>query len=154
MIEKYSNPFQSVEILVPKKYKDLVHTYSQRHTDGSENKQIDSNPFELDIDLWFTALGLALKTHLKPNIVERKSTYNMAPGTVLTRKSWRVLFLQLLAIAETGEIEILDRPREMIEIAYGYANAGLPALFQILEEGSGQELLHFADHLESLFEKP
>ena len=63
--------------------------------------------------------------------------------------SWRSNALMLLAVAHSGDVEITDKPNEMMRIANGYAVAGLPRLIAILDEREGDTALDYLSDIVS-----
>ena len=49
----------------------------------------------------------------------------------------------LLAVAHSGDVEITDKPHEMMQVANGYALAGLPRLIATLDEREGDTALDY-----------
>lgn len=70
-------------------------------------------------------------------------TYKAIEGAVFGSDSWRSNALMLLAVAHTEDVEVTDRPHEMMRIANAYALAGLPRLITILEEREGDTALGY-----------
>ncbi len=85
---------------------------------------------------------------LKPSETKGK-TYKAAEGVVIGSDSWRPTALTLLAIAESEDPNIVDRPGDMMRIASSYANAGLPLLFSMLDDrGDDTALDYLCDEIE------
>jgi len=130
-----NNPFAGADIMVPEDYRQYFDTYVQKK-DGKAAQPVHQ-PFARNIDMWFFALCLAVKKGLKPTTHSGK-TYKAAEGVVLNSDSWRPVALVLLAIAETNDIGIVERPGDMLRIAAGYALAGLPELLTLLGDRQGE----------------
>ena len=143
------NAFATTDIVLPEKFKEYFHAYCLTRTEGSRNNPEDS-PFPRMVDMWFLALCIAVKDDLKPESIGPGNTYKAIEGVVFGSDSWRSNALMLLAIAHTGDVEITDKPHEMMKIANGYALAGLPRLIGILNEREGDTAL---DHLSDLVEE-
>lgn len=148
------NAFASTDIILPAKYREYFHTYCLTRTEGSRNNPEDS-PFPRMVDMWFLALCIAVKEGLKPNNEGNKGdTYKAIEGVVFGSDSWRSNALMLLAIADTGDVNIADRPHDMMRIANAYALAGLPRLLSVLEERGGDTALDYlSDYAEELIRK-
>lgn len=83
-------------------------------------------------------------------IASQKATYGKL-GKPSPSHSWRPTALTLLAIAESSDPEIVERPGEMMRIANGYAIAGFPLLFTMLEgRGEDAALDFLCDEIEEL----
>ena len=136
------NAFAATDINLPEKFREYFHTYCLTRTEGSRNNPEDS-PFPRMVDMWFQALCIAVKEGLKPETDTSGKTYKAIEGVVFGSDIWRSNALMLLAIAHTGDIEITNRPHEMMRIANAYALAGLPRLIAILEERGGDTALDY-----------
>ena len=127
------NAFAGTDIHLPEKFKEYFHAYCLTRTEGSRNDPEDS-PFPRMVDMWFLALCIAVKQNLTPELKPKGETYKAIEGVVFGSDSWRSNALMLLAVSHGGDVEIADKPHEMMRIANGYALAGLPRLIAILEE--------------------
>ena len=143
------NAFVTTDIFLPEKFREYFHAYCLTRTEGSRNNPEDS-PFPRMVDMWFLALCIAVKEDLKPEFNITGKTYKAIEGVVFGSDSWRSNALMLLAIAHSGDVEITDKPHEMMRIANGYALAGLPRLIGILNEREGDTAL---DYLSDLVEE-
>jgi hypothetical protein len=144
------NSFAGVDIQMPEKYREYFHAYCLTRTEGSRNNPEDS-PFPRMVDMWFTALCIAVKEELTPELETEGKSYKAIEGTVFGSDNWRSNALMLLAIAHTGDIEIADKPHEMMRIANAYALAGLPRLISILGEREGDTALDYlSDYVSDL----
>ena len=144
------NAFATTDIELPEKYREYFHAYCLTRTEGSQNNPEDS-PFPRMVDMWFLALCIAVKEDLKPEFNSTGKTYKAIPGVVFGSDSWRSNALMLLAIAHTGDVEITDKPHEMMRIANGYALAGLPRLIGILNEREGDTAIDYlSDFVEEM----
>ena len=143
------NAFATTDIFLPEKYREYFHAYCLTRAEGSRNNPEDS-PFPRMVDMWFLALCIAVKENLKPKFETTGKVYKAIEGVVFGSDSWRSNSLMLLAIAHTSDVEITDKPHEMMRIANGYALAGLPRLIGILNEREGDAAL---DYLSDLVEE-
>jgi len=143
-----SNPFSGLDINIADDFRERLESYVQRREGRSASPV--HQPFNRNVDIWFFAIMLAVQEGLKP-VPPKGNTYKAAEGNVLGSDDWRPIVLTLLAIAETYDAEIVDSPGEMLRIANGYAHAGFPRLFQMLEErGEDTALDYLSDHIEEL----
>lgn len=140
-----TNPFAGLDIMIAEDHRKWFETYVQRqaHQGGRPEHQ----PFARNIDLWFSAICLAVKRGIRP-VPPSGKLYKAAEGVVLGSDPWRPTALVLLAIAEHDDETIITRPGDMLRVASGYANAGLPELFALLDERGGDTAL---DHLSDTF---
>lgn len=135
-----NNPFAGSDINVPEEYREHFDAYVQKK-EGKAAQAIHQ-PFARNIDMWFFAICLAVKKGLRAEPHGGK-TYKAAEGVVLNSDPWRPTALALLAIGETEDVSIIDRPGDMLRIANGYALAGLPELLSILGEREGDTALDY-----------
>lgn len=135
-----NNPFAGSDIMVPEEYREHFDAFVQRKE--GKSAQAVHQPFGRNIDMWFFAICLAVKKGLKPAAHSGKM-YKAAEGVVLNSDPWRPTALTLLAIGETDDITIVDRPGDMMRIASGYALAGLPELLALLNEREGDTALDY-----------
>lgn len=142
------NAFGATDIHLPEKYQEYFHAYCLTRTEGSRNNPEDS-PFPRMVDMWFFAVCIAVREGLKPDLEAKGKTYKAIEGAVFGSDNWRSNALMLLAIAHTGEVEITDRPHEMMRIANAYALAGLPRLIAVLEEREGDTALDYLSDVAS-----
>lgn len=142
------NAFAATDIHLPEKFQEYFHAYCLTRTEGSRNNPEDS-PFPRMVDMWFLALCIAVKEGLKPEAEIKGKTYKAIEGVVFGSDSWRSSALMLLAIAHSGDVEITDKPHEMMRIANGYALAGLPRLIAILDEREGDTALDYLSDIVS-----
>jgi len=143
-----SNPFAGLDIMIPDSFREHFDTYVQRRE--GKNARPTHQPFARNVDMWFAAICLAVRKGLKP-IPPSNKQYKAAEGVVLSSDPWRPTALTLLAIAETEDAAVVNRPGEMLRIASGYANAGMPELLAILEERQGDTALDYlSERLEGL----
>ena len=142
------NAFAGADIHLPDKFQEYFHAYCLTRTEGSRNDPEDS-PFPRMVDMWFLALCIAVKENLTPELDPKGKTYKAIEGVVFGSDSWRSNALMLLAVAHSGEVEIADKPHEMMRIANGYAMAGLPRLIAILDEREGDTALDYLSDIVS-----
>lgn len=142
------NPFAGQDIVIDQNFRDRIDAVVQLR-EGKRASPVHQ-PFHRNIDLWFFAVMLAVKKGEKPSNPSGK-TYKAAEGVVLGSDEWRPTALALLAIAEKGEAEVVDAPGEMMRIANGYAHAGFPLLFSLLDDrGEDTALDYLCDAVEDL----
>lgn len=142
------NPFASFDIFIDEDFRERIEGLVQRR-EGKSASPVHQ-PFNRNVDIWFFAIMLAVKKGSKPT-PPRGKTYKAAEGNVLGSDAWRPTALTLLAIAEAGSAEIVDSPGEMMRIANGYAHAGLPQLFAMLNErGDDTSLDYLCDEIEDM----
>ena len=134
------NPFAGQDIMIDDGFRERMDAFVQLR-EGKGASPVHQ-PFRRNVDLWFFAIMLAVKKGAKPSAPSGK-TYKAAEGIVLGSDEWRPTALTLLAIAESGDAEVVNSPGEMMRIASGYAHAGLPLLFSLLDERGEDTALDF-----------
>jgi len=144
--DRYYNPFQGIDVSVPVELHDDMWRYSQR-----EGKAvIDQSPFPRMVDFWFLALCIAARLNLKPVDLNKSETRKIIDGSIFSSDPWRVHTLMLLAIAHTGEVEIVSEPRRMMTIANGLAVAGMPKVIDMLKDNKGEPIWNLSEAIEKL----
>lgn len=134
------NPFAGADIMIPDEYRAHFDGYVQKK-EGKAAQPVHQ-PFGRNIDMWFFAICLAVKKGLAPATYTGK-TYKAAEGVVLNSDPWRPTVLTLLALGETKDVSIVDRPGDMLRILNGFALAGLPELLTLLNERAGDTALDY-----------
>ncbi|WP_212827438.1 hypothetical protein [Catellatospora sp. TT07R-123] len=81
-------------------------------------------PFERQIDAWWLAISVGVKASQRRPMEPGAKTTKFMDGTIFGRDPWRIVHLELLALATEGE-EVLRHPTKVIAIASSYANYGL-----------------------------
>lgn len=145
MSERLTNPFVTLEVFAPLTLQDYFRRYSQS-TGASSVSEFDRKPFPRMVDFWFLAICVAAKLGLKPVTVEGQ-TYKAIDGPAIASPEWRADALKLIAIGVTGDPNVTNDPKRMMEIANGLAFAGMPRLIEILEEDPDHEVYNFSDAL-------
>ena len=142
------NPFAGLDINIDEVYREKIEAVVQRREGRSASAL--HQPFRRNIDVWFFAVMLAVRKGLRP-ISPSKKTYKAAEGVVLGSDSWRPTALTLLAISETGDVNVIDSPGSMMKIANDYAHAGFPLVFSMLDQrGEDTALDQLCDEVERL----
>ncbi len=139
------NIFSQYPLTMPASYQDRIKEYVST---GTSNQSRENAPFNRQIDFWYLALCLAFKKGLTG--VKEKNTYNFITGEILSRDSFRISQIQMIALATTENTEILGSPKEMLDIAINLANEGIPLLLSILDDTDSTPLQNIFDELESL----
>ena len=70
-----------------------------------------------------------MRQGLRDPLPEKRVKFN--DGAILSTDPWRIVHLELLAIAEEREA-VLENPRPVIRVALEYANGGFPWLLEQL----------------------
>lgn len=139
------NIFSQYQITMPASYQDRIKEYVST---GTSNQSRENAPFNRQIDFWFIALCLAFKKGLPG--AKQKNNYNFITGEILSRDPFRISQIQMIALATTKNTEILNHPKEMLDITISLANEGVPLLLSILDDTDSSPLQNIFDELENL----
>ena len=139
------NVFAPYQITMPSSYQDSIKNYVST---GTRSQSRENAPFNRQIDFWYMALCLAFNKDLTP--IKEKETYNAITAEILSRNSFRPVQMQMIALSTTNNEEILNAPKEMLDICINLANAGIPLLLSILNDPDATPLQNIFDELESL----
>jgi hypothetical protein len=119
------NPFAPESLTLPEAIDDQVNRLVRQGVKGA--KPAD-RPFVRKVDVWALAIGFAVALELPP--VEGVRGRRFADGAVLQRNPQIITLLELLAIARSGDPQIVADPKRVITIANGLAAAGADSLLE------------------------
>lgn len=136
MADRYFNPFQAIDINVPVEFHEAFTRYCQRSADAV----IDQSPFPRMVDLWFLSVCVAARLGLEPADTTKYETRKIIDGSIFGSDPWRVHTLMLIAIGNTGNVQIVSEPRKMMALANGLAVAGLPKVIEMLKDGDAEPI--------------
>lgn len=150
MTQQYDNPFQNLMIISPDIQREDYDHYCQT---GQRTKPYDS-PFPRKVDLWFAGLALAARKELDPIDLNKKQvkTADIISGSVFNTDGWQAQAIMLIAIAVKGSLEVVLKPREMMDIANGLAAVGVPHIVKMLNDGSQKPIRNLSDAIEELLQ--
>lgn len=146
MSDRYFNPFQAIDINLPKEFHDSFERFCQTRSD----QIIDQSPFPRMVDFWFASLCVAARLGLKPVDTSKSSTWKMQEGSIFGSDPWRVHALMLFAIARSGGVQIVSEPRKMLALANGMAVAGIPKVIEMLKDGDAEPIWNLSDAIDGL----
>ncbi len=146
MADRYFNPFQAIDINVPIEFHESFTRYCQRSADPI----IDQSPFPRMVDFWFLAVCVAARLGLEPCDMTKQETRKIIDGSIFGSDPWRVHTLMLIAIGQTGNVEIVSDPRKMMALANGLAVAGLPNVIEMLKDGNAEPIWNLSDAVDSI----
>lgn len=149
MADRYFNPFQAIDINVPVEFHEAFTRYCQT----SGNAVMDQSPFPRMVDLWFLAVCVAARLGLEPVDLGKYETKKIIDGSIFGSDPWRVHTLMLLAIGQSGDVEIVSEPRKMMALANGLAVAGLPKVVEMLKDGDGEPIWNLSDAIDEVLRK-
>ena len=149
MVDRYSNPFQAIDINVPVEFHEAFERYCQR----SANAIIDNSPFPRMIDLWFLSVCVAARLGLEPADISKYDTRKIIDGSIFGSDPWRVNTLMLIAIGKSEEVQIVSEPRKMMALVSGLAVAGLPEVIEMLKDGDAEPIWNLSDSVDSMLRK-
>lgn len=149
MAERYFNPFQAIDISVPVEFHEAFTRYCQRSADAV----VDQSPFPRMVDLWFLSVCVASRLGLTPADTTKYDTRKIIDGSIFGSDPWRVHTLMLVAIARSGDVQIVSEPRKMMALANGLAVAGLPKIIEMLKDGDAEPIWNLSDAVDMLLRK-
>ena len=150
MADRYFNPFQAIDINVPIEFHEVFIRYCQ----GSGNAVIDQSPFPRMVDLWFLSVCVAARLGLEPaDMAKYDRRKKIIDGSIFASDPWRVHALMLIAISQSGDVQIVSQPRSMMTLANGLAVSGLPKVVEMLKDGDAEPIWNFSDAVDSLLRK-
>lgn len=145
------NPFANQQVHVPKAYHEYLNRYSGTFNPAGENtasKEAEV-PFKRYIDFWLVAAAVgAANDHFVP--LDSSDRRDFITGQVLQRDLPAIEFLLLLAIAHTGDAYVVNDPRQVLDIAEGYAAGGIPVVKEMMEDGHLTPLMNLARSMSRL----
>ena len=147
MADRHHNPFQGIEIFVPSECHEWLGRYSQR---GKGRALIDHSPFPRMIDFWFLAVCVAFRLKLKPQEAGARNKVKIIDGQIFATDPWRIYTLMLIAVEESGDVEIVAEPRKMMDLVNGLAIAGLPEVVDMLSRGAGEPIWNLSEAVREL----
>lgn len=115
-------------------YKDLT---------SQAEKRTEYEPFILLKDAFMWAVALGIKSGKRRPLQDREQLFRW----YTLSKDQDIPLLQALAIAETGDIEVLKNGSMIIDIAEEYANEGIRIIKQEIVEQRGAPLWNLVDML-------
>ena len=154
MAQQYHNPFARLGLIAPDAQRDYYDQYCRTNIVGRTDKDIDQSPFRRRVDLWFAGFSLAAHKQFKPIDLTKEKTYQfITGGEIFTGEdSWRIQIITLVAIAIEDNLEVVQDPRRMMDIANGLAAAGTPYIVKMLNEGHQKPIWNLSDALDELFQ--
>jgi hypothetical protein len=119
-----ANPFVNAPLRIPAQDRAL---FEKLTTTQQGQGDPDKTPFRRYVDLWWAGVCLGVQEGRRTTPDE---WHRFNDGTPLSADPWRILHLQLLAVAlsEDGDMSMLDDPGAIIQMANEYAATGLPPL--------------------------
>ncbi len=149
MADRYFNPFQAIDINVPVEFHEVFTRYCQRSADAI----MDQSPFPRMVDLWFLSVCVAARLDLEPIDISKYDTTKIIDGSIFGSDPWRVHTLMLIAIGNTGNVQIVSEPRKIMTLASGLAAAGLPTVIEMLKDGEAEPIWNLSDAVDTLIRK-
>lgn len=148
MGQQYNNPFANIGLIAPDSHREFYDQYCQRQAIGKAN--IDHRPFRRMVDLWFAGLSYAARNHLEPDKLEQKTFQFITVGEIFEPNSWQIQILMLIAIAVEGNVEIVQDPNHIMDMANRLAAAGVPHIVEMLREGDLDPIWNLSEALDEI----
>ena len=146
MADRYSNPFQGIDVFVPAE----LHGNFQRFCKKGKSDIVDRSPFPRMVDLWFLGVCVAVRLGLRPIDAGDGKRTKIIDGSIFATDPWRIDALMLIAIGTTNDPEIVGEPRQMMSVANGLAAAGVPEVVQMLQDGQADPIWNLSDCLNTV----
>jgi len=126
-----ANPYVNFDLRIPERDWEAVRRFTMtfRPEDGADPKNIDQSPFSRYVDLWWAALIIGVREGRRSKPPE---WHPFTPAVVFNQDPWRIRQLELLALAEAGNVDVLDDPGQVISIANEYAATGIEMLIDLM----------------------
>ena len=128
-----ANPYANLQLRIPEYEWEAVRRFTTtfRPEDRSD-PNIDQSPFNRYVDLWWAALIVGVREGRRSKPLE---WHDFTPAVVFNQDPWRIRQLELLALAEAGNTDVLDDPGQIISMANEYAATGIGIL---IDQMTGQ----------------
>ena len=146
MADRFFNPFQAIDINVPKEFHEDFSQYCQR----TAKDDIDQSPFPRMVDLWFLSVCVAARLGLEPAEIRKNDTRKIIDGTIFANDPWRIHALMLIAIGKTGDVNIVAKPGDMMKLANDLALAGLPRVIEMLKDGEDVPIWNLSESIDEV----
>jgi dnd system-associated protein 4 len=131
-------PKTSDIVYIEKSYHELYNELTSQ-----ADKKNEYEPFVLLKDAFMWAVALGVQSGKRRQIENREQLFRW----YTLSKEQDIPLLQAIAIAETGDIEVLKNGDEIIKIAEEYANEGIRIIKQDILEKKGAPLWNIVDML-------
>ena len=152
-MQRYHNPFEIIPLVAPEAQREYYNTYCQT---GTGRGSVDHIPFPRMVDLWFAGFSLAARRANPPVDLSDASTFEFIKGSVFhrdSRDSWRIQTIMLVAIAVTGDVDVLPDRHRVMAIANGLAAAGVPHIVDMLSDGGEDPIWNLSEALERVLKE-
>lgn len=142
-MNKYFNPFQSLELRFPEQYREEVEKYTR--TGSAAGTSPSRAPFPRMVDLWWLAVCVAARRGKREPV--REKMHKFMEGSILASDPWRIEQLCLMVIGFTGSTEILRTPPDVVQLANELAAAGLPTVLEWLQSGRSEPIFNVSEQI-------
>ncbi len=143
-MHEHFNPFQGSALRIPEEYRNDIQELSRTRSDSGQPSEPDSSPFSRYVDVWFLALCIGANMDVRVKL-DPSTSHEFVTGVIFASDPWRVDFLQMLAIAETDDPDVVSDPGKVISIANDLAATGLPTVLSMVREGHGKPIWNLSD---------
>lgn len=123
----------------------VIDSFRELTFQSTRNASIYSQPFKESKDAFLWAVSLGVKSGARRPL--EGSREGLLLWTYLSDEEKRSL--AMLAIAETGDINVISDDGAIQEIAEEYANEGIRTIIREIREGSGDPLWKLVDMIRS-----
>ncbi|MCG9132781.1 hypothetical protein J5I95_13970 [Candidatus Poribacteria bacterium] len=142
MNQQYNNPFQNMQIISLKTQQEDYDEYCQS---GKPRVSVERSPFPRKVDFWFAGLSLAVLKNLNPIDLTKEKTVSIISGDIFNTDGWQAQAIMLIAITIDCDLEVVLKPRRMMDIANGLAAAGVDHIIKMLSDGPQEPIWNLSD---------
>lgn len=107
------NPYAGIDLTITTEVSNAVRQFT-----GA------GKPFARQVDAWWLGLCLGVRKGEKRPRIDGEPRTKFHEGVIFSSDSWRLVHLELIAMADEGERILLD-PSKVIAVASSYADFGL-----------------------------
>ena len=148
--EEFISGLQNQNLKIPKKHHESVQQFTMtKQPIGNREKNRDYIPFIHYVDIWWLALCIGVQDGKKSVLDSNKWHTFVRAGEALPSTPWRISHLQLIAIGESDDTNILTKPSAIITMANEYAATGLPLLIDNLSTLGGTPIWEITQFIEN-----
>jgi len=148
---RHYNPFQNDEIRVLEVYYPALMQYTRTKSDAGKPSDPDDSPFDRYIDMWFLAFCLGAREG-RATEVNQNNSRRFIWGSIFESDPHRVELLELVALAHSGDPQILADPHRVIGLANALAATGFPLVIDMVQNGQSLPIWRLTDQLMELLE--
>ncbi len=147
------NPFAQYDLRVPTHFHDDISRFSRTFKTAGEKANPLDSPFERYVDVWMLAVCIGASEGRTIDL-RGPAAHPFITGVVLASDPDRIELLELLAIGHTGNPYVITEPKRVIDLANGFAAAGMPTVIDMLRGTHSRPLWNITTQLVNRLEGP